>query len=120
MNKINLVDLVSAHREGVRLSDVRLGRNRARLLARFAAGAAIAASTTTSTAVAATTSHASMMLAAKLVVGLLVAGGAGAAYYVAQPRAMVATLPAAVQEVRPSAAPAPQPSTGDPTPAAAA
>jgi hypothetical protein len=95
----NLDDLVSAHREGVRLTSEQHGRNRARLLSRVAAGVAVSTAATgasTSTAVAATASHVTSALLVKVVIGLAVAGGAGAAYYVSRsaPSVAVVSVPA--------------------------
>jgi hypothetical protein len=101
----NLDDLVSAHREGVRLSSEQHGRNRARLLSRVAAGVAVstaAAGASTSTAAAATASHVSSVLLVKVVIGLMVVGGAGAAYYVSRPVPAVVAVSAPVQEPEPA------------------
>jgi hypothetical protein len=113
MNENNLDDLVSAHREGVRLTGDQLRNNRARLLSRVAAGATVAASATTSTAVAATSSHFTATLVVKVVIGLIVVGGAGTAYYASRPAPPVAVLPAPVVEAKPAPASNEQ-STPDP------
>ena len=97
----NLDDLVSAHREGVRLTGEQHARNRARLLSRVAAGVAVstaAAGASTSTAIAATTSHAAATtMIVKVLFGLAVVGGAGAAYYASRPAPHVAVAPAAIE-----------------------
>ena len=94
----NLDDLISAHREGVRLTGEQHARNRARLLSRVAAGVAVstaAAGASTSTAIAATTSHAAATtMIVKVLLGLAVVGGAGAAYYASRPAPHVAVAPA--------------------------
>jgi hypothetical protein len=95
----DLDDLIRAHREGVHLSSEQHGRNRARLLARAAAGAAAAVGTVgaSSTAVGASTGFAGALLA-KVVIGLFVAGGAGAAYYVGH-RSKAVDAPVALEDL---------------------
>jgi hypothetical protein len=96
----DLDDLIRAHREGVHLSSEQRGRNRARLLARAAAGAAAAVGTVgaSSTAVGAGTGYAAGALLAKVVIGLFVAGGAGAVYYVGH-RSKAMQAPVAVEDL---------------------
>ena len=106
----NLDDLVSAHREGVRLTSEQHGRNRGRLLSRVAAGVAVstaAAGAGTSTAIAATTSHFSGALLGKVMIGLVVAGGAGAAYYVNRPAPSAAVTMVSAPIETPAASPFP-------------
>jgi len=118
----NLDDLVSAHREGVRLTVEQHGRNRARLLSRVAAGVAVstaAAGAGTSTAIAATTSHAAATLLMKVVIGLVVVGGAGTAYFASRSAPRSATVSAAIEA--PAANPLPvanEERAADPMPAA--
>jgi hypothetical protein len=83
----DLDDLVRAHRKGVRLTTEQHGRNRARILARAAAGAAVATGLvgTTSTAVGtAAATHGTAALVAKILVGVALAGGASTAYYMSR------------------------------------
>ena len=106
----NLDDLISAHREGVRLTGEQHARNRARLLSRVAAGVAVstaAAGASTSTAIAATSSQAAATtMIVKVLIGLAVAGGAGAAYYASRPAPHVAVAPAAIEAPAVNPAPA--------------
>jgi hypothetical protein len=80
---LDLDDLIRAHRKGVRLSTEQRGRNRARILRRAAASAALATGAvgTTATAVATSATHGAATLVAKIVIGLVAIGGAGTAYY---------------------------------------
>lgn len=96
----NLDDLVSAHREGVRLTGEQHARNRARLLTRVGAGVAVstaAAGASTSTAIAATTSHVASSLLVKVVLGLVLVGGAGAAYYATRSVPRIAAVSAPIE-----------------------
>jgi len=116
----NLDDLISAHREGVRLTGEQHARNKARLLSRVAAGVAVstaAAGASTSTAIAATTTHAAATtMIVKVLIGLAVVGGAGAAYYASRPANLVAVAPTPI--AAPAVAPVPaatEPNAVEPT-----